>query len=488
MARAALLNLKGTQYQSGIPSPSLSDVALGSLSSSSSPNLGLAFNQLGLGHFGGGVSPLAVASPLPSQATFLRDGVDQQGLAALGVNAPLETFNARSSHVPTQSLRLGQQLGGNGAEVLDEASELQLALMGVQGLRARAQNGYTPVEQLILQAHARQQRVGGMSAHIDAQHGRIHGARNTTPAVGPRMNGSTSRESTSRLMDILPQISEDDFHATSSSLHNPQRLHLSPDIDAGSHFASITHDLERQMSLSGQHSRQRNHTLATQGRSEADSKALHIRSSTLPSQYLGTRSNSHSSVPLYDSNSSVGTSTSVSNTLRTNTTSHNTKSKHGPFVVTSNLSASRNSSTNHSTTTTLPDTQTLFSSKNNINVPSAASRMRTPASATCTSTSNGSNSVVLSGASLIRVGNVRGPTCTSQEGDERDENSPVVSPALTYSTRTPASLIRATPYSGCFSDGTETFKGAVAGTMPSVGEVHGVDMNGGEKGLDGGNR
>ena len=52
MARAALLNLKGTQYQGAGISPTLSDITLGSLQTAASPNLELAFNQLGLGQSG----------------------------------------------------------------------------------------------------------------------------------------------------------------------------------------------------------------------------------------------------------------------------------------------------------------------------------------------------------------------------------------------------------------------------------------------------
>ena len=67
MARAALLNLKGTQYQGAGLSPTLSDINLGALPNATTSNLGLAFNQFGLGQLGQ-VSPISATSPLPSRA------------------------------------------------------------------------------------------------------------------------------------------------------------------------------------------------------------------------------------------------------------------------------------------------------------------------------------------------------------------------------------------------------------------------------------
>lgn len=486
MARAALLNLKGTQYQA-IPSPTLSDGVLGSFSGTSSPNLGLAFNQLGLGHINNHRPSLSIASPLPHQDTYSREAPDRQVLSALGVNAAtLEGLNSQAAHISAPGLRLGQHVAGGVTEPFDDHSELQLALMGMQGLSTRAQNGYTPVEQLILQAHARQQR------ETDVAQSRLHSSH-AGAAIGPRIAGVRSTANSRSLLDFLPQISEDDFHATAGSLRNLRRLPHPPNVDAETHSRagggqSYTQSLglDRQQSVARQQqSRQRNHTLATQGRSGTDTRGVHIRSSTLPSQYLGSRdSQSIDHAPLYDSNISLGSNIPVSNNnFRTSNSTHTTKNKHGPFVVTNNLPPSRNIDTiSKPSTTTLPDTQTLFSSKNNINVPSAALRMRASGPVgPSTNTANKPGSTVTGGASLIRPAAMRAP---AYEGEDGDENSPVVSPALTYSTRTPASLSPATPYSGFFTDGAETFKDAGVAMTGSVNEGR-VDVRG--KALEGGN-
>ena len=470
MARAALLNLKGTQFDQ---SPTMTEINLPGLPSATSGNLGLSFNQLGLGQLGSPVSSLQNASPLVNQSPFVRQGTE---LGAIGANvSSLDALNARAANASTQALRLPQQLPDPGSGLLDEQSDLQLALlgMGMQGLRARAQNGYTPVEQLILQAHARQQRGGAVTVASDPVQGQLQrGQLGTSSAHANAQRAETNR----RLLDFIPPMSEDDFHATAGLVQDPRSLGLPTGFAVGAEQLAL--DLDRQMALSSQPTRQRNHTLATQARSDIDNQAVHMRSSTLPSQYLGVRSHTTTTnVPLYDSDISLNTNTSNRNPLRANTNIiQNTHSKHSPYIPTAPSTAARNIA--HS----LPDTQTLFSSKNNINLSSAASRLSmNPSTIKSTNLSIGMKNGEAK-SSAMSAGHGVGVVQT-QNADLEDEASPVVSPALTYSTRTPASLSPATPYSGFFADGGDTFKGpnvTVAANGICVGDVH-LEANPGEK-------
>ncbi|KAH9941209.1 uncharacterized protein BXZ73DRAFT_98425 [Epithele typhae] len=419
MARAALLNLKGTQYQT--PSPPMTDINLGSLSNLSSPITGFSFGM----DYGG---QLAGASPL---------GVPNSA----GSPGSLDNLNAHPSHIAPHNVGLESHLSvNNTADRLDDDSELQLALLRLQGLRGRAQNGYTPVEQLILQAHNRQQNTRGLQSEAPQARG---SSTRATGIAGHRVTNNASRER--RLLDYLPQVSEEEFHATASFSH----LAISPEVSAQP-FSRAGGD-----SVHDTLAHQRNHTLATQGHPEADHKSLRIRSSTLPSQYLGTHAASVSTTnttPLYDSSSSLS-----SNAFRSSTATHNPCK---PMHV-------------HSLS------PTLFSSKNNVNVPSTVSRMRV---ASTTGAGVKAQKTGPSGTSLIRP-TMAAPSSSPHEGSEGSEGSPAVSPALTYSTRTPASLSPSTPYSGFFPDGAESFNvpGAPSGT--GKGDMR-VEGGNGEHGLD----
>ncbi|KAI0674471.1 hypothetical protein C8Q78DRAFT_1143544 [Trametes maxima] len=484
MARAALLNLKGTQYQPNAQSPPLGNLPLASLQSPVSPSLGLALNNLALGQLGGQVSPLAGTSPLQSQEPFVHGSVGGPGLSALPSSSPtFDGLNAQLSHVRGQDLRLPLQVPSDSVNGLieDDQAQLRLALLGLQGVRANAQHGYTPVEQLILQAHARQ--------HARAPGAALANGRRLQVPAGSGLGGTTpsAREANRRLLDCLPQMSEDDFHATASLLQDPQGVvsAFPRGVEAAalgrlreSQIASLPLDLERQLNISGQQVRQRNHTLAGQIRGDGDEQSFHTRSSTLPSQYAGVRNLLDVNPLLYDSSAS-----------RTNLNAANNAQLHASIANGSRISgaAAKNiphpSSINtHNTPrhTSLgnlgPSTQnthTLFTSKSNINLPSAGSRSThkvAPKVSTASSASraSGSDSAGTQGLQGVGGGGIPPAVCPSgipeamnQQGtDADDEGSPVVSPALTYSTRTPASLSPATPYSGFFSDGGDSFKGA----------------------------
>ncbi|KAL1941721.1 hypothetical protein VTO73DRAFT_6721 [Trametes versicolor] len=490
MARAALLNLKGTQCQSDDLSPTLGNMDLVDLQTS--PNLGLALNNLGLGHLGGSLSPSAGLSPLQTQGPFA-GGVGRQRFSSFSSStSDLDAFNTPASHVPTHDLRIPQQaLPGNASGLLDEQSQLQLALMSMQGLRTGGtQHGYTPVEQLILQAHARQ-RGDAIGGSADTGPGHLHDARSS---VGLRL--ASARDANRRLLGSLPQMSEDDFHAAANRLQSQQnvaqrfsrdangRTFAHPGADAQS--ASLLSDLERRLSVSDQQTRQRNHTLASQVCGNGDTQGLHTRSSTLPSQYLGLRNPTQALPPTHNTLYDSGTSANVSfQTQQTRSGAHAPRTashKHVPQSP-SISNAPRHTSISNLSTNPQTNTHALFTSKSNINLPSighrAAQHVNTGAHVTSPSaasvaafstqanrTKNGS----LSGASAIGHLTDAREGAIAQDADADDGESPIVSPALTYSARTPVTLSPATPYSGFFSDGGDAFKGtALCGKSATEG-------------------
>ncbi len=485
MARAALLNLKGTQCHAGDRSPSLND----GLNALPNQNLGLALDQLAFGQLNGQISPITAVPSLPVQDPLLRAAITAQELTSLGVNvSTYDSLNSRAPQVSAHGLRIPttQQFAGNTSGLLDNSSaELQL-LMSMQGLHTIAQNGYTPVEQLILQAHARQQRAVGIPAlNGDGQSHLQSLPSNATVGIGAN---SAGRETTRRLLDFSPQMSEDDFHATAGLQRALPGGENESVLTTGEHFASLAHDLERQMALSAQQTRQRNHTLAAQARPDVDTQGLHVRATTLPSQYLDIRSHSTTtSIPIYDSNISLS-STSNRNSLRNGTNLHVTSSKHRPLAPVSNITTPRNISTSNANASTLPDTQTLFSSKNNINVSSTVSRIGMKSATTANPTAVSSAAATRlhktpSGATatgLFGRGVAIRPPGNPQDADDEDDRSPIVSPALTYSARTPASLSPATPYTGFFCDGGDAFHGTGVGVV-GVGELGLLETNVGEK-------
>ncbi|KAJ8488826.1 hypothetical protein ONZ51_g3295 [Trametes cubensis] len=473
MAHAALLNLKGTaQYQSDTQSPTLDTPDLAGLQS---PNLGLALNNLSLGHLGG---PVAVTSPLQIQDTFHSGtALRQQGLPQIANNASsVDMLNAQTAHVPGLDLRLPQgvlQSNVNGA--LDEQAQLRLALMGMQGLRRGTQQGYTPVERLILQAHTRQQANALGTGHVNG-----HGHSQSGRMVAPRLNSVTSvpQGLSHHLLEHLPPMSEDDFHASAGLRHDISPV-FARDVEPSA-FGRGRRDVQAASLnlVTDSQSRPRNHTLVAQLRGEGRDQGVHTRSSTHPVQHLNhTQTSQTLGMPLYDSKTSLGPGTLLEQQLRSNVNVNNSllptaECKRAPQSTTT-PNVSRHLSAQSLGHTTQTNTHILFTSKSNINLPRTSSRTKgknIPSNADPVSTSSTSAFTPTVQAPDPAPRLTGRAAANAQEGllspdtDADDEGSPVVSPALTYSTRTPATLSPATPYSGFFSDGGDAFKGAALRT------------------------
>ncbi|CDO78004.1 hypothetical protein BN946_scf184664.g1 [Trametes cinnabarina] len=463
------------RYQSNERSPTLDALGMAGLQHPISPELGFMLNTLGSGSVGQ-LSPVSLASPHLPQEAFV-GGMRPQSLSPFIASvSAFDTLNAQAAHITAQDLRLTQQLLPEGSsDQLDEQTQLRLALLSMQAPCANAQQGYTSVERLILQAHARQ-RANTLGATLDTVQRPPDVHRNTARQSA---HPSTGQDVDRRLLNYLPGMSEDDFHASAGLLQ--KRFTVAPNLPRQSDASTLGQarsdvqpsNMRLQQDISGQQLRQRNHTLAAQLRVDPGTQGFHARSSTLPSPNASMRRYSQAlanpSTPLCDSarKMNLNASDGSGHESRPHGSHSGSRIVINHQQIASSLgfdgNAIQRATINNLRADAHPNTHTLFTSKSNINLPSASARAKEPAVSVdgpipppAMPPSTNINSQAIGTDSTGRPGShATGPV---QEGDADDEESPVVSPALTYSTRTPASLSPATPYSGFFSDGGATFR------------------------------
>ncbi|OCH93898.1 hypothetical protein OBBRIDRAFT_237963 [Obba rivulosa] len=520
MAQAALLNLNGTQLHSPLQLPSQLP----------SPNFGLLQNGL---NGSTSISPdLDGLSPLSRAATGLSFQTQQTRAPLLSSSSPRDLAALLEAHTYGDLAANGAQyIRQNLQNVQDELvlQQLQQAQMqfamrldSSQVATARAQNGFTPVERLLLQAHVQRQQQeqnqqNQQHAHLlgtqtqlratsqgqSRVHVRDFATAPAPPSVMPMTGangGVERREANRRLLDVLPPMSEDAFHATAAGMRHQQTQlqDLAPGAGAIGSGAvrsafhrdafegpnNLARDLERNASLYGQH--QRNQTHAAQARADAATQvqALHTRSTTLPSQYLSGRQGSQA---LNDSSyissifgSTSGTSSNhASNSIGTsniNVIGSNSNSNYSTSMnqlasgqrinqySTSNSSTSiSRTNTNSSTSSALARDSSILHSTNTSTNPIMHTNTNNPFGS---KNSVGTAHTNSQGAGRAAASSSTGAHAAAQRAEDEDESSPLVSPALTYSARTPATLSPATPFSGFFPHGGETFEG------PAMGVAH----------------
>lgn len=385
MAQAALLNLKGNQVHpsqlSPLVSPELSHIQ---------PSAA--------------VSPLLTKNLTPSvgrartppmnfqQQALLQQRIRDHSLTRHGY----DDFSSNASPYLCQDL-IAPQL----AQVQEELRSLQEAqarlqlkrgfgAAGVGGIGAatRADSGYTPMEKMLLQAHAhrQQQEQQILEAQIHAQ------AQRGLAGRGQR-----------RLLDALQSTSiEDDFHTSATMLAN-SGAYLPSQTGVGQAGAGMVQ-------------RQRNQTHGSNARvaelpNTGLGQALHLRSTTMPTQYLNSRSLERNGGGL-DRSASIAVNTG------------------NAFSV-----ASMNASNAFARKPSLPAIQGLSSSN-------------LPRTTNSTATQGHGQGVGRGAMRELDVG-----------GDEDG-------PGLTFSPKTPATLSPATPFGGFFHPG-ESFDGS---GMVGVGE------------------
>ncbi|KZT63830.1 hypothetical protein DAEQUDRAFT_85503 [Daedalea quercina L-15889] len=379
MAQAALLNLKGGQVHPPQLSPLISP-DLGVLQSGANISPLLAHAR----------TPLSPSSlPLPQQQALLQQRMQELSLAGY------DDFSANASPCLRQDPRITPRL----AQIQDELFSLQQAQAQLQlksglgvgagmGSAARADNGFTAMERMLLQAHAQHQQDQQLleaRAQVQTQQG--------LTGRGP---------SKRRLLDVLqPYTIEDDFHASAAVGADGAGRSTSGDS------ASI-----------GQRQRNQTHmSNARTGDAPGLGQASHLRSTTMPSQYLNSRALDGSGGLTFGADRGPTTCTIGRND--------------GYSVA--NMNASNAFARK-------PSVQNLQSLN-------ASTLPRTTSSTTTQSHGHGHGQGL--GRGVVQEADVG--------GDE--DGSQLLSPGLTFSPRTPATLSPATPFGGFFHTG-ESFDGS----------------------------
>lgn len=208
MAQAALLNLQGTQLA---PDSQMSRIP--------SPNFGLSL-------------PMQANLALPS-VPYLQPAVSSS--IGLHNQQPLEYsalhnlhahrndgFNSQAADYVSAGLRVPSHMLDANEGLSHEMLQMHMAMGGVGAGATRAQDGFTTMERLLLQAHEQQQRDSARSNQ--AQQQALTSDFNVSAADfhpndarlgGLQMPSTTApREGGRRMVNVLPTMSEEDFHAT----------------------------------------------------------------------------------------------------------------------------------------------------------------------------------------------------------------------------------------------------------------------------------
>ncbi|KAG2129325.1 hypothetical protein BD769DRAFT_1356300 [Suillus cothurnatus] len=413
IAQAALLNLRGQELQAHARKTQVNrardipvighprdDISLSSIHHSY-PNLNLA-------SVSGGSIP--VSTSLPSHLGYPYDSSPSTRYQDLQSNHYTDDLLQSLQH----NLNLTHAYPGSTLDQEHDAQRVHLQALAnatlytasaqpsVQQPRSQiqARNGFTPAEELILQAHARIR---------EQQYQQLQNQQQiiaSYPLAG-RALGGVSRSKF--LGDALPSISEDDFHALGQhqlecrSHHDHLRTHYQEELHFGGDVGNV-----RIM--------------------KPPSRAIEI---VAPPQHLDSKcslQSHHHSQSSSRSHLSLRQQAQVANLPRSPLASNS--SQHS-YQHTDDHSNNLNSTITTSSTNDKPDS----SPQNHLHSPQAPR----PRSDDQEDYRHNSTSVLKS-------------ICSCAESPN------LVSPALTYSSRTPSTLSPATPFFGSFNGSPETFE------------------------------
>lgn len=487
MAQAALLNMKGTQLHPGrqasrIPSPTFGYSPPMSSNLSLSPDL---------------YNPVALPELPPPIGLHNQQGAgDLRTLRTVHAHQN-DGLHSQAADFVSANLRLPAHAFGAEQVLSPNLLQMQMALGGAAAA-TRAQDGFTPMERLILHAHeARQQgatrllpsQQHGLPSNLGMPEPDIYSTDALLSALGS-VAATSSRNTTSRkLMGSSPSMSEADFHATSGG--HRQVLHSTSNGGAPTLAGTkqeqkavpLTMDLESRLTFT----RQRNQTAAearAQAQAEAQAQAIHTRSTTVPSHYItNDRINSQALINDRSLHSSIHSTTHSGNTPSSHTDLGNVAKDISQASALNNRLV-RTSNDNYAY-------QLPSATVGDNSIPPARDSPATKSPSTSASSTSPTNPLqtridtVLQARkkSLSRNG-------VLHDASDEDEGSGLDSPALSYSAsiRTPASLSPSTPFSafGEMFEGPPMapgvkVPGAAGDAAYGVGTAVGVTANGKQK-------
>lgn len=517
MAQAALLNLKGTQLGSRLPSPNFGVVGLPPVMAATPPLVEPAFVATQSGTIKPLPPPIGLhhqqqvdassLSPLIHTAAPYADG-NMLGMGALNPRLATEV-----DHIPGVAGLRAPYVGGGATDA--ELLQMRMASMDISGVNApaalsRVQNGYTQMERLILQAHEQRQQqeaqllaaggVFGQNANVSNVDHRFGAGQQRASEFNPAATEFNPTSLTSlarlkapitaaserrRLVDFLPAMSEKDFHARGQQLQ--QKITV-PKVDLGVSLAqpeppvqAMSKPLTLDHDSRVQFTRQRNQTHAearAQAQAEAEARA---RSTTMPSHYLNTDISRSIHGSIHSSTTAAPGSTTLTSVSQDVTKTNNdhtgrvvssgdtvgTASDPDNNTIVRNLSGAHRlggniSSSNSSTQASHSTNGTTPSINDDLNATRGA-----PAKADA-STSPSQPAQAPQSTRIDTTTTAHSRHVTSDE--DEDDGSGLDSPALSYSARTPASLSPATPFSAF----GETFEGPPMARGHEVGLGMGV--------------
>lgn len=470
IAQAALLNLKGPSLHGA--SPQIASPNFGGLSPTFDLNMPLMSESIYGGNIGASPQFQSYGQELTSP------NLQSFGSQYDGLNAQAAEFTSRNQLRMPPNPTLDVDNG-------DLRSQLQ-AFGTRSKAAARIQDGFTSYERLLLQAHLQRQQEQLAAASAELNSLRAQTLTSLAPNAASSLAGQPiSIPSGRRNSEFLPSGSEDEFHA--GAAHRSQL----PFVEAHSAAVEIKVPPSRQAldlpDAKANFTRQRNQTHA-EARAQADahsrgqSHPVHVRSTTLPSQYT-TRDRSSGGTFL---NSSAGEGNALKNAnvkssfdSKKNITYPNNNRILGGNNVNSNTNTHTNSNNTSNNSISIDythrDTPLPYTAQQNTTNTTTGVTSNTLINS---NTRNGHARIDTSSSGRLNAANKRAPPTSRNEQDTSHGNesgSEMSSPALSASTRTPATLSPATPFSAF----AETFDGP-GPTVVVPGTIH---VGAGESGV-----